>query len=126
MKFEKNPKLKIFFKWAILAVLVGVLAVSLYVFVGNLENLRLHGYIRAHFRRQAAAQKIIPDQIRGWMTFHYVNLVFGLPPAYLQNSLNIKDSHYPNLSLDTLAKQQKISSVQILAKVSQAVTNFHH
>jgi hypothetical protein len=100
------------------------LAVSLYIFVGNLESLRLRGYIRGHFRHQTAVQKINPDQIRGWMTFRYVNMVFGMPPAYLQNSLNIKDSHYPNISLDALAKQQKLSSVQMLAKTAAAVKSF--
>ena len=77
----KNRKTRIFIQWAVLVVLVGILAVSLYYFVGNLESLRLRGYIRAHFRRQITAQKITPDQIRGWMTFRYINLVFNLPPA---------------------------------------------
>jgi hypothetical protein len=69
-------------------------------------------------------QKISPDQIRGWMTFRYLNLVFNTPPGYLQQALSIKDSHYPNITLDALAKEQNLSSVQILAKVSTAVTSF--
>jgi hypothetical protein len=120
----KNPKFKTFLQWALLVILIGVLAASLYVFVGNMESLRLHGYIRGHFRHQTLAQKITPDQIRGWMTFRYVNLVFNLPPPYLQGVLNIKDSHYPNISLDALAKQQKLSSAQMLAKTAAAVKNF--
>jgi len=122
----KNKKTRAIVQWVLLVVLVGILAYSLYTFVSNLESLRLRGYMRARFRRQAMAQKITPDQIRGWMTFRYVNLVFGLPPQYLQGALNIKDAHYPNLSLDALAKQQNVSSAQILAKTSAAVANFHH
>jgi hypothetical protein len=120
----KNHKTKIFLQWALLVILTGVLAVSLYFFVGNLESLKLHGYMRARFRHQLAAQKITPDQISGWMTFRYINLVFGLPPVYLQNDLNIKNSHYPNLSIDSLAKQQNMTSAQLVFKVSNAVKAF--
>ncbi len=120
----KNPKNKVIFQWVLLVLITGILAVSLYFFVGNFENLRLHGYIRAHIRRQIIGQKITSEQIRGWMTFRYVNLMFGLPPAYLQNTLGVKDGHYPNVSLDVLAKEQNLSSAQIVAKTSEAVKNF--
>lgn len=121
----KNPKTKIIIQWVILVILTAILAISLYYFVSNLESLRLHGYIRSHFRRQITAQKITPDQIRGWMTLRYINTVFGLPPSYLQNALKITDSRYPNLSLDSLAKQQKVSPADLLAKTANAVKNFH-
>jgi len=122
--FTHNRKFKIFAQWTVLVLLVAVLAVSLYFFVGNLETLRLRGNIRPHFRRQITVQRITPDQIRGWMTFRYVNLVFGLPPTYLQNSLNIKSVNYPNISLDALAKQQKASSAQMLDKTAALVKSF--
>ena len=121
---DKHHKVKIILQWALLVILTGVLAVSLYIFVGRLETLRLHGYFRARFRHQMMAQKITPDQISGWMTFRYVNMVFGMPPAYLQTALDIKNSHYPNISLDALAKQQNQSSAQILIKTVTAVKNF--
>ena len=124
MKLIDNHKTKIILQWVLLVILTGVLAASLYVFVGNLETLRLHGYFRARFRHQMMTQKITPDQIRGWMTFRYVNMVFGMPPAYLQATLNIKSGNYPNISLDALAKQQNLSSAQILVKTADAVKNF--
>ena len=108
-------------QWAVLVVLTGILAVSLYDFVGNLETLRLRGLFRAQFRYPATMQKITPDEISGWMTFRYINAVFKLPPTYLENSLNIKDKHYPNLSLDVLAKEQNLTSQQITAKTTSSV-----
>ena len=123
-KLTKNPKFKIFMQWVLLVVLVGILAAGVYFFAYNFENLRLHGYIRGRVRRQTAVQKITPDQIRGWMTFRYINIVFGLPPAYLQNSLSIKDTHYPSISLDALAKEQKFSSAETVAKTAAAVKSF--
>jgi len=121
----KNPKIKLFIQWFFLAVLVAVLAAGLYYFVGKFESLRLRGYMRAHFRRQITAQKITPDQISGWMTFRYVNLEFNLPPSYLQGALKITNTRYPNLSLDSVAKQQKISSASLTAKTVNAVKSYH-
>jgi hypothetical protein len=125
MKFFHGKKLRIFLQWGALAILVGILALTLYYFVSNLETLRSRGYISGHIRRQPRAQEISPEQIRGWMTFRYINLVFNMPPAYLQSALNIKDSRYPNLSLDSLARQQKISSAELVGKTAGAVKSFH-
>jgi len=121
----KNPKIKLFIQWFFLAALVAVLAAGLYYFAGKLESLRLHGYMRANLRRQITAQKITPDQIRGWMTFRYVNLEFNLPSGYLKSALKITDSRYPNLSLDSLAKQQNISSASLIAKTVNSVKSYH-
>jgi hypothetical protein len=120
----KNPKTRSIAEWIILVILVAILAISLYYFVLNFESLRQGGLMRVRIRRQAAMQKIAPDQIRGWMTFRYLNLVFNMPQGYLQQSLNIKDSSYPNLSIDALAKQQKLSSTEVLTKTSSAIIVF--
>jgi hypothetical protein len=120
----KNPKTKIFIQWALLALVVGILLAAVYVFAWNLETLRRGGFFRGHIRRQPVAQRLSPDQIRGWMTFRYVNLVFNLPPGYLQSELNIKNGGYPNISLDSLAKGQSFTSAELIAKISAAVKNF--
>lgn len=39
------------------------------------------------------------DLIRPWMTFDYINQLFGLPPAYLKQSLELTDPRYPNLAI---------------------------
>ena len=125
LDIKKNSKIKTFAQWFFLAALVAVLAAGLYYFVSKFESLRLHGYMRAHFTRQITAQKITPDQIRGWMTFHYINLEFNLPSGYLQGALKITNIRYPNLSLDSLAKQQNVISADLIAKTVSAVKSFH-
>lgn len=121
----KNPKIKIFIQWSILVILVGILLIAVYVFISNFEALRRGGFMRAHIRRQSIGQKINPDQIRGWMTFRYINLVFNLPPSYLQSALNIKDTRYPNLALDALAREQNAISADLAARTANIVKNFH-
>jgi len=37
--------------------------------------------------------------IRSWMTFDYVNKLFGLPPEYLQQQLQITNTRYPRLTI---------------------------
>lgn len=123
--FIKSRKLSVFVQWALLFGLVVLLAVSVYVFVRNFEVLRSEGYIKVRARHQLLGQQLAPEQIRGWMTFRYVNLLFNLPTGYLQNSLNITDRRYPNLSINTAAKEQKISSVEFLVKISAAIKSFN-
>ena len=40
--------------------------------------------------------------IRPWMTFDYINRIFGLPKDYLKDQLQISDPHYPNSTLSSL------------------------
>lgn len=121
----KERRTKIVFQWALLVMLVGVLLVTVYIFVRNFETLRRGGYISGHIRRQPAVKEINSDQIRGWMTFRYINVVFNLPAVYLQSQLNIKDSRYPNLSLDSLARRQNINPAALVGKATAAVKSFH-
>ena len=62
--------------------------------------------------------------ITSWMTFDYVNRVFHLPTLYLQNSLNINDSHYPNLTINEAAGLSGQPGVTYLIKVQEAVRQY--
>ena len=64
------------------------------------------------------------DMIDTWMTFDYINMIFKLPPEYLKNSLDIVDSHYPNLSLNKYLKNQKIDKSIFLNNVKSSVVNY--
>ena len=117
-------KLKRHWQIVLLVVVTVILAVTLFFFVRKIEYLKLQGYIRPrHFRGQATGQSIPPEQIRGWMTFRYINMLFKLPPAYLQTSLNISDKRYPNVTIDSFASSQKIDKAQLLELVVKAVQN---
>ncbi|HYV33777.1 MAG TPA: hypothetical protein VE973_02925 [Candidatus Limnocylindria bacterium] len=125
MEYFKNHKIKIYLQWVLLVLLTLVLALSLYFLVRNVEAMKLRGEMRISLRRQNQTQNLTPDQIRGWMTFRYINLVFHLPPEYLKNSLNISDARYPNLSINSLAKTQKTDPQSVLQTTINSVKSFN-
>ncbi len=112
-------------QWALLGILICVLAGALYYFVVNFEFLKHAGYIRVRARHMVVGQVIKPEQIRSWMTFRYINLIFGLPPEYLQTLLGVTDKRYPNVSVGSLAKQQGVSPALLLQKITQAINSLY-
>ena len=123
--FFKNRKLNIFLKWLVLLLLLAVLAFTLWQIAFSFESLKQAGDFRQlHPRRLSAGPRISPEQIRGWMTFRYIDLAFNLPSGYLRGALNITDKRYPNLSIDALARAQKTDARLLLQKVIAAVNNF--
>lgn len=58
--------------------------------------------------------------VESWMTFQYVNTVFGLPEDYLRTQLGITDPTYPKTTIAKYAKRQKLdrdSFVESLRRV---------
>ncbi|HVY67840.1 MAG TPA: hypothetical protein VHA30_03025 [Patescibacteria group bacterium] len=108
-------------QWLLLLLLLAILGASLFFLVRNFEYLRLNGYIHPQHRRYASPA---PQDLHGWMTFRYVNAVFGLPANYLQARLDITDGHYPNLTLDETARSQKVSSQELLQRTSAAISAY--
>lgn len=121
-----QSKLNIAGQWAILLLLAVILVFTLWgIFKDFRSGFGHPNPLRSH-RRWFAPQNVSaePQEIKSWMTFRYVNLVFHLPEDYLKSSLNISDSHYPNLTIDSVAKQQNITSVLELSKTIAAVQKF--
>lgn len=113
---------KKFLSWAVLILLVAILAISLYGMVYNFEFLKLRGEIRLErgiHRRPGPPPSA--DQIQNWMTFRYINMLFNLPSDYLRTNLNISNNHYPNLTISSWAAQAKVNSTDALAKTIAAV-----
>lgn len=46
-----------------------------------------------------------PERIEAWMTFKYVNVVFGLPDDVLRDALKIEDPKYPNVPIGKYSKK---------------------
>lgn len=65
-----------------------------------------------------------PEMISGWMTFSYINIVYKLPPDYLQHNLSLSWSKFPNISIDSYAKARKLSKDELLKKVKSSVKDF--
>ena len=62
--------------------------------------------------------------IQAWMTFDYVNHLFGLPPRYLQAGLSITDARYPHLTISRYAKDSGTSSAAFLTEVQDSARAF--
>lgn len=62
--------------------------------------------------------------IQGWMTFDYVNKIFGLPAGYLKTNLGISDVHYPRDVIFKYAEENGLSVSAMVAKVQNAVSQF--
>ncbi len=112
--YFKRPK---FLQWLVLFLCVAALAFCLGWLFRDFMGLRRAGYMR----RGKEALAANPGQIRTWMTFRYINLVFHLPADYLKDALDVADARYPNLSISSLAKSQKTDGNQILQKTIKAV-----
>lgn len=68
---------------------------------GYLDIGRLHE-LRSFSLRYQRFDMPSPDSIQPWMTYRYVNTIFGLPSHYVSQKLGITDSRYPNLVIGTL------------------------
>lgn len=63
-----------------------------------------------------------PEVLRPWMTFEYVNRIFGLSPEILRNTLGITDRRYPKLSIAAYARRIGSSSDAVIAQISLVIT----
>ena len=62
--------------------------------------------------------------IRIWMTFDYINVIFRLNSDYFKNVLNITDPQYPNIRIDRYIKRNNINPIQFQIKLEEAITNY--
>ncbi len=59
--------------------------------------------------------------VQPWMTFDYVNNVFGLPPPYLKDAFDIRDADYPNISIAHHARSIGANPADLANEVNAAV-----
>jgi hypothetical protein len=59
--------------------------------------------------------------VQPWMTFDYVNKVFGLPASHLKDALNVRDPRYPNVSISHYAKSIGANPADVANEVNTAV-----
>ncbi|MBU6370455.1 MAG: hypothetical protein KGH93_02185 [Patescibacteria group bacterium] len=62
--------------------------------------------------------------VASWMTFGYVNMIFKLPPEYLQNDLAISDGGYPNVSIGHYAKTHALDQKLFVVAAQKAVAAY--
>ncbi len=123
-------------------VVVLLIVLALIVFLASLAVLvRESGYLfrsgafsSLHHPRQWFSRRVPPDyslrrqqeaaQIREWMTFSFINRVFGLPPAYLQTKIAISDKKCPNISINAWAKQTNQDVQKLTEQIKTLIYNY--
>ena len=117
-------------KWAI-AVLVVALAVLLFFFVRDYRSLRREqaigareSLLNAMVRSRGHLGVSDVSEIRSWMTFDYINRLFGIPAAYLKGQMSIADARYPKLSLSGYAKSRNLTSTAVIGDVEDALRDY--
>jgi hypothetical protein len=113
-----------------------VLIFSLVLFMHAWRDLRRQGlpvaayrpWHNQFFKRSAPDYALRRQQeatgIADWMTFDYLNRVFGLPGDYLKTSLNITDKKYPELAIKSWATQTKQDSQKLTEQIKILVMGY--
>lgn len=101
--------------------------VSGWFFIYSLKKFYIAGELRPAYSLRK--KTFVPPpadvaDIRTWMTFNYVNVVFKLPPTYLQQQLGITNRYYPNIRIDTYAKYTHMNPKTLLVAVQSAISTY--
>ena len=108
---------------AIIAIIIlGVLLVQQYQNIQRLNYISIHR--QSFFRSLHGSGPLTAtnaSSTQSWMTFDYINRVFGLPATYMQTTLGITDNHYPRLTIAGYAKNDGLSATTTLTKVQEAI-----
>lgn len=124
---NKGNRVERFIQYAIM-ILIAALVFLLFFLVRDYRALRYAKIINA---RELWLATVIKDHgpltasnvdvVSPWMTFDYVNKLFGLPPDYLKMTLDITNSRYPTLSFSSYAKSQHMASTTLVTQVENAI-----
>ncbi len=103
--------------------IIFIFSLSVYSFDSDFRHLRKGGFFQDR-RRGELKKPLSPsdvDAIRPWMTFDYINKVFGLPEGYLKNELGVAELSYPHLSVKKAARAGQESEEQYLNALKNTV-----
>jgi len=134
MKLPSNPFKKISKFDSFLIVFTSILLIVFCIFlIGNIRTANRSG-IFAH--RSPISQILLRDKqasristkdvelIDVWMTFRYINFLFNIPESYLKDTLHIKDTRYPNISLSRFVKNEKLDRIVFIEKIKNIVRRY--
>ncbi len=88
-------------------IISSLLALSSYLFYTHTKVLPQKEYFHA---RQNGAYIIEVKDIRGFMTFDYINKSFHLPDEYLRSAFSVTNTSYPKI---TIEKQAALSGESV-------------
>ncbi len=120
---------------ALILALGFLLVATAYLFAAEFRALRTSGVLVPVHRPREILRAVRPqagtaaappnvDLLQSWMTFDYVNKVFGAPPQYLKGRLGITDGRYPALSFARYARRNHLQVNDVLDQVKAALKEF--
>ena len=86
----------------------------------NARELQVSNFLREHGPLTINDIGIVAP----WMTFDYINKLFALPPTYLETTLGVSNSRYPQMSLSSDARSTGVSSAFLIGKVESALQKY--
>jgi hypothetical protein len=125
---ENREHRKKIFKTTIVVIFALLFLISLIWFTSTFKQLYRTGNLEVDYsitgRPTRLHRPITISDIRVWMTFDYINVIFKLDPLYLKNTLAITDSKYPNISIEAYARHNRINPQVLLHNIEQAIINY--
>ncbi|MCL4403753.1 hypothetical protein M1432_00130 [Patescibacteria group bacterium] len=123
-ELKRHPDRYINIVMAFLAIVLIVLFAALIKQYLDLRQARILNDQAIHFSL-AGRREPLPngraDIIQAWMTFDYVNRIFGLPPQYLISALNIESAAYPRIPIYEYAEKRGLNPTAFTKQVQSAV-----
>lgn len=120
------------------SILAVLLIYMVYYFVHSLRSSYSQGVLRPDYPYteqvtvQSRAVQALPlapahvepsiTSIQSWMTFDYLNVVFRMPSDYFKNLLGINDSRYPNIRIDSYARESHIDQHVLLDTIKHYIS----
>ncbi|MCX6753591.1 MAG: hypothetical protein NTV03_00855 [Candidatus Nomurabacteria bacterium] len=127
MKINLEYRKKII-KTTIVVILALLFLISLIWFASTFKQLYRTGNLEVDYsitgRPTRLHRPITISDIRVWMTFDYLNVIFKVDPLYFKNTLAITDSKYPNISIEAYARHNRINPQVLLHNIEQAIINY--
>ena len=110
---------------AIIAIIaLGFVIDSQYRMLQKEQLVGTHGILLTSLKSRGAITPKDGAFIEEWMTFNYINSLFSLPPAYLEQTLSISDLHYPHLTIEEYAEDTHADKAVTLEAVRSAVESY--
>lgn len=120
-----------YIKYAMIVLVVVLVVLGIFLLRSYMGLLREQVISTREFRLSASLREHGPltandvGVIRPWMTFDYINLLFKVPPSYLQKTLSISaTSSYPQISIYNYAGKEGVNSTMVTDQVESALYNY--
>jgi hypothetical protein len=101
--------------------LCALLLGTLYIFVPAHHSP--YRYLLERHRAEIAPHRDV-SYISKWMTFDYINTLFGVPESYLQDTLAIHDTRYPFLTVEQYANEQHLDKKELTQRIQELVHEY--